>query len=94
MGSSTSGLVKAEIIPRDILTGQNIAWVEGGEGTDKGEEEPSSYSGQRLNGLEETDGDGMGQWCGYYPAPLGPEIFFWTDRGWRCLLLRNLAMVS
>lgn len=56
IGRSTNALLMAEIIPRDILTGQNIGWVEGAGGiVTEGEEEPSSYSRQPLNGLEETE---------------------------------------
>lgn len=58
--------------------------------------EPSSYGGQ-LNGLGKTEADEMvsimDPWDGYYPTPLGPEIFFWTDAGWGCSL-RNPAMVA
>ena len=95
IGRSTTGLVKADIIPPDVLTGQNTGGEEGAE-TANEERDPSSY-GTRLNGLGENEEDGMesimGHWNGYYPTPLGPEIFFWTDGGWGCLL-RNPAMVS
>ena len=87
-------MAKADIIPRDVLTGQNTGGMEGAERTNEGE---SSSYGRQLTGLGKTEQDGMdsimGRWNGSYPTPLGPEIFFWTDRGWGCLL-RKPAMVS
>lgn len=82
IGRSTSGFVKADIIPRDVLTGKNTGGMEGAERKNEGE--TSSY-GRQLTGLGKTEQDGMdsirGHWNGSYPTPLGPEIFFWTDRG-------------
>ena len=96
IGRSASGLVKAEIIPRDVVTGENTSEEERA-GNAKRSTGDQSYYGRDLNGLGRTEEDGMESimehWNGYYPSPLGPEIFFWTDGGWGCLL-RNPAMVA
>ena len=96
IGRSTSGLVRAEIVPRDVLTGQDTGGEQGAAGGNEEKGNASAYGGE-LNGMEKTEQDGiasiMGHWNGYYPAPLGPEIFLWTDGGWGCLF-RNPAMVS
>lgn len=52
IGRSTSGLAKADIIPRDVLTGQNTGGMEGAERTNEGE---SSSYGRQLTGLRETE---------------------------------------
>ncbi|KAF6220725.1 hypothetical protein HO133_003158 [Letharia lupina] len=48
IGRSTSGLAKVDIIPRDVLTGQNTGGMEGAERTNEGE---SSSYGRQLTGL-------------------------------------------
>ena len=96
IGRRTSGLVKAEIVPRDVVTGENTSWEEGAENANRSTGDQSSSS-RDLNGLGKTEEDGMesimGQWNEYYPSPLRPEFVFWTDGGWGCLL-RNPAMIA
>lgn len=96
MGRTTSGLVRAEIVPRDALTGENTNGKEGADNESRSTRDQSSY-GRDPNGLGETEDDGlelfMGHCNGYYPTPMGPGIFFWTDGGWG-YLLRNPAMVA
>ena len=96
IGRSTSGLVKAEIIPRSVVTGESTSGEEGADKANRSARDQGSY-GRDLDGLWRTEEDAMesimGHWNGYYPSPLGPEIFFWTDGGWGCLL-RNPAMVA
>ncbi|KAK4693687.1 hypothetical protein P7C71_g3758, partial [Lecanoromycetidae sp. Uapishka_2] len=96
IGRSTSGLVRTEIVPRDVLTGENTGIGEGAENASRSTRDQSPR-GRHFNPLGKTEEDDMasimGHWNGYYPTPMGPEIFFWTDGGWGCLL-RNPAMVA
>lgn len=87
--------MRAQIVPKDVLTGGSIGRPERAEGTDNGEREPIPC-GRPLDGLGKTEQDGieyiMGHETEHYSTPLGPEVFFYINGGWGCLL-RYLTMV-
>ena len=86
------GLVRAEVIHSDILRGEGGGRACGaeivGEGTGLGEEAVPMKTSAEDGQLSK-----LGHWTGSYPVKLPDDLFFWTDRGWGCLV-RKPALVS
>ncbi len=82
IGRSTSGLVRAEIVPRGCLDWPEGTW-RGGRWSHKrstGRPRLLRKGTQRLGGKRRRqNGVYHESLNGYYPIPLWLEFFFWTD---------------